>query len=71
MSRTGFVTFLDLASTTTAASAPLNSNRSNIRGGPVEATLAPEPRVRTTDYLRWRMEAYIFKFTFSPNLVSF
>ena len=47
MSRTGFVTFLDLASTTTAASAPLNSNRSNIRGGPVEATLAPEPRVRT------------------------
>jgi Late exocytosis, associated with Golgi transport/Cytosolic domain of 10TM putative phosphate transporter len=45
MSRTGFVTFLDLASTTTAASAPLNSNRSTINGGPVEVTLAPEPRV--------------------------
>jgi hypothetical protein len=46
MSRTGFVTFLDLASTTTAVSAPLNSNRSQINGGPFDASLAPEPRVR-------------------------
>jgi hypothetical protein len=28
----------------------LNSNRSNIRGGPIEATLAPEPRVRIFKY---------------------
>jgi Late exocytosis, associated with Golgi transport/Cytosolic domain of 10TM putative phosphate transporter len=47
MSRTGFVTFLDLVSTTIAASAPLNSNRSNISGGPLDVTLAPEPRVRS------------------------
>ena len=46
MSRTGFVTFLDLVSTTIAASAPLNSNRGTMSGGPLDVTLAPEPRVR-------------------------
>jgi hypothetical protein len=64
MSRTGFVTFLDLASTTTAASAPLNSNRSNIRGGPVEATLAPEPRVRSVR----KMQVYDCRFLFRYEL---
>jgi hypothetical protein len=66
MSRTGFVTFLDLASTTTAASAPLNSNRSNIRGGPVEATLAPEPRVRSVK--KCKIVIVVFCFDINWNL---
>jgi Late exocytosis, associated with Golgi transport/Cytosolic domain of 10TM putative phosphate transporter len=46
MSRTGFITFLDLVSTTIAVSAPLNSSRGTMSGGPLDVTLAPEPRVR-------------------------
>lgn len=41
MSSTGFVTFLDLASTTCAASAPLSVKATVLNVG-----LAPEPRVR-------------------------
>jgi hypothetical protein len=41
MSSTGFVTFLDLASTTCAASAPLSVDASVLH-----VTMAPEPRVR-------------------------
>lgn len=40
VSRTGFVTFLDLASTTCAASAPLT-----VKANVLDVTMAPEPRV--------------------------
>jgi hypothetical protein len=40
ISRTGFVTFLDLASTTCAASAPLT-----VKAGVLNVSMAPEPRV--------------------------
>jgi hypothetical protein len=41
MSATGFVTFLDLASTTCAASAPLT-----VKPNVLDVSVAPEPRVR-------------------------
>jgi hypothetical protein len=44
MSSTGFVTFLDLSSTTCAASVPLT-----VKARALEATVAPEPRVRELD----------------------
>jgi len=52
MSSTGFVTFLDLSSTTCAASAPLTAKASVL-----DATVAPEPRE-----IRWQ-NAHVSKET--------
>jgi len=46
MSSTGFVTFLDLASTTCAASAPLT-----VKATVLDVSIAPEPRVRSCSVL--------------------